>query len=211
MVQDTPLFALANAAVAAYLFYMWCADLLYFKKNGALREKSFAGATPCGVRIALLGALLGGALLVFHTLAENIFGVAAEQTRVAPWAFVSWVAAAFVEELVFRGYLFVGGGGRVVLVLSCVFFSLVFACAHPFVWNYEIAEGASVLGGVWSFDFSAQKVLATVHIFECSCLFYFLRFCPFNKTRSLIPCVAAHFAYNIGVFLAKLAGGYVCL
>ena len=114
-----------------------------------------------------------------------------------------------MEELIFRGYLVVQNKGVLALGASMLFFSLLFALAHPFVWNYEIPEGASLLDGVWVWDFSAQPVLSTVSIFECSVLFYLLRFMPQNSNRSLLPCIIAHATYNVGVYLVKLAQGFI--
>ena len=39
--------------------------------------------------------------------------------------------------------------------------------------------------------------------------FYAVRFWPLNPTRSLLPCVAAHAAKNLGVLAVKAAQGHV--
>jgi len=36
-----------------------------------------------------------------------------------------------------------------------------------------------------------------------------LRYPKLNPSRSLIPCIAAHLAKNLGVFVIKLAQGHV--
>ena len=210
MFQDDQIFSVFMFAVSAYLFYMWWDDLRYFKKSGGkVRRGAFAGAAPVPAKYCLWGAVAAVGLLALHVWTEYSLGVVSEQTSFSHWAIFSWIAAAFVEELIFRGYLVVQNKGVLALGASMLFFSLLFALAHPFVWNYEIPEGASLLDGVWVWDFSAQPVMSTVSIFECSVLFYLLRFIPQNSNRSLLPCIIAHATYNVGVYLVKLAQGVI--
>lgn len=210
MFQDDQIFSVFMFAVSAYLFYMWWDDLRYYKKNGGkIRRGAFAGATSVPFKYCLWGAVAALLLLALHVSTEYSLGVVSEQTSFSYWAIFSWIAAAFVEELIFRGYLVVQNRGVVALALSILFFSLLFALAHPFVWNYEIPEGAWLFDGVWIFDFSAQPILSTIAIFECSLLFYILRFMPQNPNRSIMPCIMAHAAYNTGVYLVKLAQGFI--
>ncbi len=208
MCQDTPLFAISSFAVAAYIFYLWCGDLCRFKKTGTPARGAFEGATTVSPRIVLFGAACALALLALFVLAESRLGIDKEQSAVSPWALFSWMSAAVVEEIVFRGYLAVRRRGNFALWVSVLFFSVVFALAHPFVWNYSVPEGESLLGGVWIFNFSVQPVFSTFAVFACSLLFYFLRFMPSNANRSLAPCMAAHCAYNIGVFVSKYLQGF---
>lgn len=210
MFQDDKFFSIFMFAISAYLFYMWLDDLLYYRKNGGnTRKGAFAGAATVPIKYCLWAAAAALALLALHVWTEYSLGVASEQTSFSYWAIFSWIAAAFVEELVFRGYLVVQNKGAFALVASILFFSLLFALAHPFVWNYEVPEGASLFDGMWVWNFSLQPVLSTVSIFECSVLFYVLRFMPQNPTRSLLPCITAHAAYNIGVYLVKFAQGFI--
>lgn len=209
MFQDDPVFALLNFAIAAYLFYMWYGDFTAFRRSGVLPKKALAGAATVSPSYVVCGILAAVALLAVHTATEFALGVEASQTRVAWWAIFSWIGAAFVEELIFRGYLVVQNRGRGALIASIIAFSLIFALGHPFMWDYTVPEGASVFGGVWKFDFSVQPVISTLAIFECSVLFYALRFLPKNKNASIIPCFAAHAAYNIGVFAVKAANGFI--
>ena len=209
MFQDDPLFSIITFAIAAYLFYMWWGDFSFYKKNGAPRDKAFQGATSAPLRICLIGAMLAAVLLAIHVLTEDALGVSQEQSSVGIFALFSWVGAAFVEELIFRGYLVVQKRGMAVLILSAVFFSFVFAAGHPFLWDYQVPEGAHFWQGVWSTNFTLQPAMATLAIFECSLLFYFLRFAPTNPNRSLLPCIIAHLTYNVGVFAAKAFQGFV--
>ncbi len=210
MFQDNPTFSVVNFAIAAYLFYIWYSDYrANCRAGGKIRAKSLSGATPVGVVYVIFGALASLALLAVHTISEYSAGLAAEQTKVSAWAFLSWTAAAFLEELIFRGYLVIEGRGKLLLVASIVFFSLVFALCHPFMWDYTVSSDSGIFGGTWTFDFSAQPMLSTLAIFECSILFYALRFLPANRNSSLIPCITAHLAYNWGVFAVKAAQGFI--
>lgn len=207
MLQDDLIYSVGTFAVGAYLFYMWLADRKYFVANSKPRKGAFAGAVPCSAKIVWLGGVLALLLLATQVLAEYSFGFTSSQTEVGAFALFSWVAAAFVEELVFRGYLVVQNRGKAWLVVSILFFSLIFALAHPFFWDYKIADETQAGGWVW--NFTAKAAFDTLCIFECSLLFYFMRFASFNPTRSLLPSVAAHFAFNIGVFAVKAMQGFV--
>ena len=211
MFQDSPIFSVVSLMIAAYLFYMWCGDLRHFSKTGERRKGAFEGASPAPLSLCVAAAVAGAAFLLFNTWAEFGLGASGEQTSVAPWAILSWIGAAFVEELIFRGYLVVKGGGTAALWGSIFFFSLVFALGHPFIWNYEIPEGAGLFGGTWTFTLSAGAIFNTFAVFECSLLFYAIRFVPQNPTRSILPCIIAHAAYNCGVFAVKLAQGFVSI
>ena len=114
-----------SLGVAAWLFYMWVGDLLYFRKTGGLRKGAFEGATPAPFGLIAAGVVAALALLAVNSVAELAAGVEADQTKVAPWALLSWVGAAFVEELIFRGYLVVKNRGRAALVGSIFLFSFL--------------------------------------------------------------------------------------
>ena len=209
MYQDTPTFAILSFAIAAYLFYLWYGDLSHFKKTGTPAKGAFEGATTVSARSAVFAAACALALLAIFIAAESYLGIDKQQSKVSAWALLSWISAAVIEELIFRGYLVVRGKGAFVLWASVLFFSMRFALAHPFVWNYSVPEGDSLLNGVWIFDFSIQPIFSTFAIFACSLLFYVLRFMPSNVNRSLIPCMSAHCAYNLGVFAAKYLQGFI--
>ena len=209
MFQDSPIFSLFSLAVAAYLFALWLGDFRHFARTRSPRKGAFEGARPAPARLVGLGVVLALCLLGLSSSAEILTGVSQGQTKVAPFAIFSWLGAAFVEELIFRGYLVVKNRGRAALVLSIIFFSLVFALGHPFLWNYEVPEGASIFGGVWSANITLQAGVSTATVLCCSLLFYALRFAPSNAERSILPCICAHAAYNIGVFAVKAAQGFV--
>ena len=209
MFQDSPIFSIFSLAIAVWLFSMWIGDYKYFVKNGEKRKGCFAGATPAPLRLVIAGVVAALAFLALSVFVEAKFGLSAEQTKVAPWALFSWIGAAFVEELVFRGYLVVQGRGRTALWGGVFFFSFLFAAGHPFLWNYEVPDGSSIFSGVWTFNAGVQPLLSTLTIFGCSLIFYVLRFVPQNIHRSIMPCICAHAAYNCGVFAVKLCQGFV--
>jgi membrane protease YdiL (CAAX protease family) len=209
MFQDSPVFSILSFGIALYLFYMWLWDYRHFAKKGELRKGAFEGATTAPTKLIIIAITSALLLLAIVSVAENLAGATADQTSVAPFALISWIGAGFVEELIFRGYLVVKNKGTATLLVSILFFSLIFAVGHPFLWDYTVEDGASVFSGVWKFNPTLQATIATLSVFCCSLLFYTLRFLPINKNRSILPCICAHIAYNCGVFATKLAQGYV--
>ena len=113
------------------------------------------------------------------------------------------MAAAFGEELVFRGYLVVANHGRAWLVVSVVLFSLLFAVLHPFLWEWP-GDGEGLV-----IHLDRKGIFSTAFVFVGSLWFYAVRFFSLNPRRSLLPSIAAHLAMNLGVFLIKLAQGFV--
>ena len=113
------------------------------------------------------------------------------------------VAAAVLEELVFRGYLVISQKGRGILVASAVGFSLLFALAHPYLWTFSKEEGLSM-------HLSSHKAwLTTGFLYLKSLWFYYVRFAKWNPQQSLIPCVVAHLAINLATFAIKASQGKV--
>lgn len=209
MVQDNVYYALIMFFVVAYIFYVWVGDMLYFSKNGKHRKGAFAGATPVSLKYVLFSIISVLILLFIHIAGEEYLGITSEQSSVGAMALLSWTAAAFIEELIFRGYLVIQNKGVAMLVFSILVFSSLFALAHPFIWDYTIPDGKSIFDGIWKFEISCRTLFSTFSIFTCSILFYTLRFLPQNKYRSLVPCILAHFTYNFGVFVTKLVLGFI--
>ncbi len=198
--SDNPMAAAAMILVSAFVFHLWWSDLRA-ARAGRPNPRAFPGAAPCDRRVVLVavaGALL---LLGLEPGGEVALGIADEQRTVTVlWSLYTF-AAAFVEELVFRGYLVVAGRGRAALWGSIVGFSAVFALFHPFLWEWT--EGGLVL------QFTVKGWFSTAMVFLGSLWFYALRFLPFNPQRSLLPCIAAHLTKNVGVFALKGAFGFV--
>ena len=199
-----PLTILAVAGISIYLARLWLQDYSSYKRDGVPSAKAFPGATTVRFPLVLFGCLSAIALVFVETGGEYLLGISEEQSSVT-WLFLlGMVSAGFLEELIFRGYVVIDGRGRAALVGSVVAFSLLFALLH-FHW----AEWKG-FGSGW-FELTPTKAAAwwTLALFVNALLFYWLRFCRWNPSRSLIPCFAAHISSNVAVFLVKLAQGFV--
>lgn len=200
MGQDNPLLLAAMLAGAGYLGKLWVDDLRA-ARAGRPNPRAFPGAIPAGrpvMILAVVGTLL---LLALETAGESALGLTAEQSRMTVLYGLYTLAAAFLEEIIFRGYLVVMNRGRTLLVAGIVGASLVFALLHPFLSEWR--EGAL------QFRFTAKAWFSTGAIFVGSLWFYALRFLPLNPQASLAPCIAAHVTKNLGVFAIKYAQGFV--
>lgn len=210
--QNDPLMVVVIFAIALYLFYAWLQD---YRANraGNPNPQAFPGAVPTtakAVIVAIVGALI---ILAAETGGEIALGISAEQSTMTVLMLLSITAAAFFEELIFRGYLVISNKGRALLIGSILFFSIIFAIGHPFLWDITTPEGVPGWQ-IWNADIqlqfdSAKGWFSTAIVLVNSLWFYAIRFSPLNPSRSLIPCIAAHLATNWGVFAVKLAQGHV--
>jgi membrane protease YdiL (CAAX protease family) len=234
------LFYGAALAVAGYVFWIWLRDLRGspgktnvselgartsdgnpYASPAAIDEKgvaarspspTFPGAKPVGslaVSVAVAGALV---LLAVEVLGENSLGIAGQQTMMTVLFGLYTLAAAFVEELIFRGYLVYERGTRRQLVAGIFVVSAIFALLHPYLWHWKTPEGAAsweFWRGSLSPDFGTKALFSTSIVFVRSLWFYCVRFWPANPLRSLIPCIAAHLVTNAGVFALKASQGFV--
>jgi membrane protease YdiL (CAAX protease family) len=202
MTPDNPLLLAGLCVVVAWLAKLW-ADDLNLQRSGATRQKPLPGATPVGILpigIAVVGALV---LLGVETWGEISLGIAGEQSTMT-WLFGLYtLAAAFGEEIVFRGYLVVANHGRGWLWVSVILFSLIFAVLHPFLWEWNGDGGGLVI------HLDLKGYFSTAVVFVGSLWFYVVRFFGLNPHRSLLPSIAAHLAKNLGVFTVKLYQGFV--
>lgn len=200
MGTDDPLLLLVMTAGAVFLGKAWWDDLRA-ARAGRPNPRAFPGAEPAGGR--LLAVAAGGTLLLLaaETAGELALGLAGQQSHMTVLFGVYTLAAAFIEELVFRGYLVVTGRGRAALVAGVVAASLAFALLHPFLWEWRDGRLHAVL--------TAKAWFSTGAIFAGSLWFYALRFLPGNPRRSLAPCIVAHLTKNLGVFAVKYAQGFV--
>lgn len=196
--------SLAYFALGAYFFWEWIGD--YKKnKNGEELKNPFPGIGQSS-RLPVLFGIIGALLLVgLETGGEYALGIAAEQKTIAAHFFLAMTAAAFVEELIFRGYLADFLTNKVhnsfLVVVGIILFSLIFALAHNHLWTWG-DEGLT-------FHFTIKAWFSTSILFLNSLLFYALRFLFFNKEKSLIPCMVAHLVSNWAVFGIKWAQGFV--
>lgn len=195
--------------VALWLARMWLRDAREYPQGGGL-----PGASRCPIRavaVAVAGTL---ALLALETWGEIRLGIADAQKDVSWIALPMFAAAAFTEEVIFRGYLVVERRGNAVKWASVVVFSLLFALLHDHLWHFEMPADRSAgtfaaLREGFTTDFSTKAVFSTVFIFAGSLWFYFVRFFKWNPHASLAAPVAAHLAKNLAVFFVKLAQGHV--
>ncbi len=191
---------LALLACAIWLSKLWRDDL---RNKSGQESGALPGATPCppaAIWVACLGAI---GLLLLETLGEKVGGLDEEQTTIA-WHFISaMIAAAVLEELVFRGYLVVTDRSHLILITSVIGFSLFFALAHPYLWTFKTNEGITLnlnSGKAW---------FTTGFLFLKSLWFYHVRFASWNPRHSLLPCVAAHLAANLAAYAIKAAQGFI--
>ncbi len=200
--NESPFMVLLYVGVAAYVGYMYWGD---YQSNQASQQpdpRGMPGATSASwglYGIGVIGALL---ILAAETGGEIALGIASEQSEMV-WYFVfAILGAGIVEEVIFRGYLVVDSKGRAALIGSCVGFSLIFAIIHGHFWSNE--EGQA-----FAWTFTTKAFFTTGILLANSLWFYALRFGPWNKNRSLFPCMLAHAASNLGVFCVKWAQGFV--
>ncbi|NIP85912.1 MAG: CPBP family intramembrane metalloprotease [Planctomycetales bacterium] len=224
-----PVLYLGGVAVIGYFYSLWLQD---YRRNArdlvaagvdqmpaaaAIRAanqigaQSLPGAMPVGLPVVTIAVLGGLLILGVEVAGEYGLGIVAEQTEMTVLFGIYTLAAAFLEELIFRGFFYYERGGRVGLVLSILLVSILFALLHPYLWKFEPRDEIpwSEFYRCWSLDSSTKAVFSTTIVMVNSLWFYAVRFLPLNRYRSLIPCVAAHFASNLGVFLIKLGQGKV--
>jgi membrane protease YdiL (CAAX protease family) len=200
MGQDNP-WLLVGLLVAGGVVAKWWRDDYLAARQGTPHPRAFPGATPASVRALLIAAAGALLLLAVETAGESALGLTAQQSSLTALFGLYTLMAAFVEELVFRGYLVVENRGRRALLAGIVGASLGFALLHPFLWTWR--DGALHLNG------GGKAWFSTAAVFAGSLWFYAVRFLPGNPARSLLPCVAAHVTKNLGVFAIKYAQGFV--
>ena len=200
MEQDNPLL-LAGLLVAAGVMVKWWAEDYRALRRGQPNVRAFPGATPASPRLMALAALGALLLLAIETGGEYALGLTAQQSHLTALFALYSLAAAFIEELIFRGYLVVETRGRTALLTGIVGASLGFALLHPFLWEWK--------SGRFEIHSNAKGWFSTAMIFAGSLWFYAVRFLPANSMRSLLPCIVAHATKNLGVFIIKYAQGFV--
>lgn len=200
MGSDNPLL-LAGMIIAIGVAAKWWRDDCRLARAGLPHPRALpgaTGATGAALLVAVAGALL---LLAGETAGEYALGLTAQQSQMTALFGLYTLAASFAEELIFRGYLVVENRGRAALVASIAGASLIFALLHPFLWEWK--EGAL------QFHSNPKAWFSTGAILAGSLWFYAVRFMRLNPSRSLLPCIAAHAAKNLGVFVIKYAQGFV--
>jgi len=181
--------------IALVILSFWISDCRNKRQGG------FPGATLAPMRVLLIAGAGGLLLTLLETLGESVLGLTAEQSEMAAIAIIPILAAAIIEEIVFRGYLVVDTKGKSWLIGSIVGFSLLFALIHPFLWTWE--------DGKLSFEWSTKGVFSTVTVFANSIWFYTVRFSFGNRSHSLLPCFIAHGVSNFSVWAIKGFQGFL--
>lgn len=201
--NENPVFVLLMIGVGVYVTWLWRQDLLSHRAGpqaGTGPGPMLPGATPAPARAIWLAA--AGALLIVagETWGELALGLADEQSRITVLFGCYTLAAAIIEEIIFRGYVVVENRGKGALWWGVLGASLLFAAIHPFLW--EIDDG-------FRFTFTPKGWFSFGAVFVASLWFYTCRFATWNPHRSLLPCFAAHLAKNLAVFAIKAAQGFV--
>ena len=209
MTSLNPVGVVLFTLVALWLARMWLRDAREYPQGGGL-----PGASRCPARAVVVAVAGTLALLALETWGEIRLGVADAQKDVSWLALPMFAAAAFTEEVIFRGYLVVERRGNAAKWASAVGFSLLFALLHDHLWHFEMPtdRSAGTLAALqegFETDFSVKAVFSTSFIFAGSLWFYFVRFFRWNPHASLAAPVAAHLAKNLAVFFVKLAQGHV--
>jgi hypothetical protein len=196
---ENPIMILLYVGVAAYVLHTYLGDYKA-EKAGAPNPGAMPGAKPFSMMTVLIGVVGTLVILVAEVGGEIALGIADEQSDVVWYLLVTWLCAGIVEEIIFRGFLVVDNKGRAALIGSCVGFSLLFALIHPHLWSMENGFELTL----------TQKGFFTTGLLLANSLWWYaVRFGPWNPSRSIFPCMIAHAASNLGVFLVKLSQGYV--
>lgn len=200
MGSDNPWLLMGMIVAGAIAARWWWQDL-QAARRGFPSSRGFPGATPAGRPILVIAGAGAVALVAAETAGESALGLTAQQSHMTVLFGVYTLIAAFVEELVFRGYLVVENRGRAALVAGIVGASLLFALLHPFLWEWS--------DGTLRWHLDAKGWFSTGMVLAASLWFYAMRFVPLNPTRSLLPSIVAHLAKNLAVIAIKAAQGFI--
>lgn len=198
--QNNPLALLLVAAVSAYVLKLWFDDYR-LARRGTPNPRALPGAVPAPAAALVLGALGALVILGLETWGELRLGLAGEQSNMTLLFAGYTLLAAFVEEVIFRGYIVIENRGAAAKWLGVLAASVLFAALHPFLWDWK--DGRVI----WTFG--AKGWFSTGAVFVSSLWFYTVRFATFNPGRSLLPCFAAHLAKNAGVIAIKAVQGHL--
>ena len=199
MNEHPALLALMIAA-GVYVFSLWrqdyVANLAGHPNRGAL-----PGATPASLKACVIAAVGAMVILTGETWGELELGLSEQQSKMTVLFGIYTLAAAFIEELIFRGFIVIETKNRRLRWVGVLSASVIFAALHPFLWKWDDA------GLIWTIG--AKGWFSTAAVFISSLWFYFVRLTAFNPGQSLIPCIVAHATKNLGVFAVKGVQGFV--
>lgn len=200
MNQESPLLLLGLLAATGYIAKLWLDDYRTAARGASVRG-SLPGAVPANTNAIVLAVLGSLGLLALETAGESALGLTDKQSEMTVLFGLYTLAAAFGEELIFRGFLVIENRGRAALVAGAIGASVLFAALHPFLWQWR--------DGTLHVHLGAKAWFSTALVFASSLWFYTVRFWKWNPSHSLVPCIAAHLAKNVGVFVIKYAQGFV--
>lgn len=200
MGQDSPLLLVGLLVATGYVAKLWLDDYRA-AANGAPVRSALPGALPANTNAIVLAVFGSLALLALETAGESALGLTEKQSEITVLFGLYTLAAAFGEELIFRGFLVIENRGRATLIAGMIGASVLFAALHPFLWQWR--------GGTLHIHLDAKAWFSTALVFASSLWFYTVRFWKWNPAHSLVPCIAAHLAKNVGVFAIKYAQGFV--
>lgn len=205
MNQDPVLLVLLIAA-GLWLIRLWQQD---YRSDAAGRPdpRALPGATRAPWPACIIAAAGALVILAAETVGEIHLGLTGQQSSITVLFGVYTLIAAFIEELVFRGFIVIEGRGPAVRWLGIVAASVLFALLHPFLWAWQ--GGWIWDGGRLDLTLTMKGWFSTGTVFASSLWFYAMRFSGLNPQRSLIPCVTAHATKNLGVIAIKAAQGFV--
>ena len=201
-----PFFLVLMIGASLYMIHLWRSDYRA-AKAGHPEPSPLPGATPAPIIACVIAA--GGALVILaaETIGEIQLGLSDKQSSITVLFGVYTLLAAFIEELIFRGFIVIEGRGARLRWIGVVAASVLFAALHPFLWEWK--GGWLWADGRLELTLNAKGWFSTGTVFVSSLWFYTMRFARCNPKHSLLPCVAAHATKNLGVILVKAGQGFV--
>ncbi len=211
--SDQVFVSVTGAAAGILLLWLWLRDLRSNRvaESGETKQ-ALPGAFPATIGTCVIASVGAIVIVLGISVVERVAGIEDQQSRIPYYYLLAMLGAAVTEEIIFRGYLIVRNKGRLMLVISACFFSLVFAAMHPYLWQHNI-EAPSGIEWVTSLRlrFSTYAGISTASIAILSLWYYYVRFFAKNPSNSLLPCFCAHACANLSVFIMKLVTGYVTM
>ncbi len=203
---ENPLLLVLMISVGLYMALLWRTDYIA-TRVGQADSRVLPGATPSTVVACIIAALGALVILAAETGGEIYLGLSEQQSKITVLFGVYSLIAAFIEELIFRGFLVINRHGKLIRWLGVMAASVLFALLHPFLWQW--GGGLPWRDGTLTLTFNAKGWFSTAAVFASSLWFYTVRFMPMNPSNSLIPCFTAHATKNIGVFTVKAVQGFI--
>ena len=202
-------------AVGLYAMHLWRQDYLA-AKFGRPIAGALPGATPCSIKACLIAAFGALVILTIETMGEVRLELSDEQSTMTVLFGFYTLIAAFIEELIFRGFIVIESRNKIFRWTGILAASALFAALHPFLWEWNMGDAPgwqALLLWRWNewitFTLTPKGWFSTIIVFLSSLWFYFVRFAVFNPSRSLLPSIVAHATKNLGVFIIKLAQGFI--